>query len=158
MKTLLSAVLILFCFLSSCATTGTNQKLATEEQKIITFSEKISITKDKAFALIMEDLAERYNSANSVIQYQDKEAGTIVGKAMILLERNAYGIEKYLHYTLTIKLQSDKANFKFVAGELEAFGLGKPVKMIITEMGMVIAKMRFQEFKDFVMNKIKSSE
>lgn len=55
-------------------------------QEPLTFSKVIqtdSIGKDALFAVINEWFASTYNSANDVIQMNDKQAGTIVGKGIV---------------------------------------------------------------------------
>ena len=49
-----------------------------------------------------EWFAKRFNSANDVIQMQDKEAGKIIGKGAFRIKKGLYVVGSQVHYTISI--------------------------------------------------------
>ena len=62
-----------------------------------------------------EWFAMRFNSANNVIQMQDKDAGKIIGKGAIEVEKSGYhnGV-----FDFTIKFTSKEGRFKYVITDI----------------------------------------
>ena len=79
-------------------------------------------SKDEIHSIINQWVAENYNSANNVIQMNDKEAGTIIVKGVTdittknligkaILKNNSYVteyVESPIKYTLTINIRDGK--------------------------------------------------
>lgn len=61
-----------------------------EEQKVVFTKviDSISGTTSEIFTKVISYMAMNYNSANDVIQQQDKEAGIVIGKGLFLLTKS----------------------------------------------------------------------
>jgi Domain of unknown function (DUF4468) with TBP-like fold len=98
---------ILFLIIASCSTT---QKIPLEDsyEKII---EVPNLSKDQLYIRANAWFVEAFKSAESVIQFQDKEAGSIMGKYVF---KSSYTSNKY-HYRniISIDVRDNKARIKF---------------------------------------------
>lgn len=92
------AILVLFV---SCATSPTTGPTMTE--RII----EVQKSKSELFVASMDWIAKTFMSAKAVIEYQDKEAGKIVGHGSALV--NYAVIPMNTHFTLTIDTKDNKA-------------------------------------------------
>jgi hypothetical protein len=86
----------------------------------ITFSEVMNVgdtaSKQELYVRAREWFARTYNSSNSVIQYEDKEAGKIIGKAVMQVYHKVFGSNYpsgYIHYTVSIFLKDGRYRFEF---------------------------------------------
>lgn len=73
--------------------------------------EGINATKDEIYSRALAYFATAYKSANDVIQMQDKEAGTIIGKGIFTVSKStAFIVSKYLcDHTLRIDAKDGRA-------------------------------------------------
>lgn len=79
---------------------------------LITYTEivKASGNKDELYSRSKEWFAKTYNSAQRVIQMDDKESGKIVGKAMMQVYDN--GDCGYINYTISISVKDGKYKYE----------------------------------------------
>ena len=104
----ITLILVVICFLGlgSCVTTQT--KLSPEElsiQKII----DNNIAKPELFRLSMEWIAATFVSAKSVIEYQDKDEGIIMGKGFTTLTGPLLDLPVDVYFTIKIEVKDNKS-------------------------------------------------
>lgn len=85
----------------------------------ITYSEVVYVdslaNKQELFSRAREWFAKAYNSANNVIQMEDKENGKIVGKALIQVYHKSLGSNLpvgHINYTISIYLKDGRYKFE----------------------------------------------
>lgn len=84
-----------------------------EEMKHEYVKEYPNITKDQIFDRAMRWITQNFKSGKSVIDYQDKQVGTIIAKG-IIPDVNFGGIgNANLGFTLTIDIKDGKARFDY---------------------------------------------
>ena len=89
-----------------------------ERDGVVIYTEVVEVdgvTKGDLFARGMEWVAKNYVSANHVVQFKDKEAGTIVGKANLRVYiknpiKFNFGVVKY---TVSLYLKDGKYKYEF---------------------------------------------
>jgi hypothetical protein len=105
-------------------------KIATEEEKRHEFvKEYPNLTKDVIFEKILRWIAENFKSPKSVVDYQDKQTGTILAKGIIIRGPIDFGgliNADNFKFTLTVDVREGKARYKFtnilwIASEAEEF-------------------------------------
>jgi Domain of unknown function (DUF4468) with TBP-like fold len=96
---------ILFLIITSCSTT---QKipLADSYEKII---EVPNLSKDEIYIKANAWFVEEFKSAESVIQFQDKEAGKIMGKYTF----KPYKTNYYFRNIISVEIRENKMRVKF---------------------------------------------
>lgn len=94
-------ILGIAALLASCATAPAAGPTATE--RII----EVQKSKSEIFVASMDWIAKTFVSAKAVIEYQDKEAGKIVGHGSALV--NYAVIPADTHFTFTIDIKDSKA-------------------------------------------------
>ena len=119
----ISVFFILLLSFTSCGTMQRTSMPASE--RAYEYIEIHNKSKDYAFSRAMDWIAINYNSANSVIQFQDKENGKIVIQAEINVPIMGSN-QRTAKYTLQIWLKDNKAKIKFTLGELTRGYLGYP--------------------------------
>jgi hypothetical protein len=72
---------------------------------------EVAGTKDELFIKTMKWMTKTFQSAKSVIQYQDKEAGIVTGNGRI--DTNNPVTTVYLDFVLTIEIKDAKARLTF---------------------------------------------
>lgn len=146
-KILFTSAIFFVGLLSGCV--GIPEMTPTQ-QAMPEVSEVIEIpnkTKDQIFESSKIWLAQSFKSANNVIQYADKETGSIVGKGNIqypcdgFLDCSAFGNDK-INFTLKIDTKDNKArvtlsditrtNLTYVQGGLNS-NIGKEVPITIIQ-------------------------
>ncbi|MBL7766983.1 MAG: DUF4468 domain-containing protein [Chitinophagaceae bacterium] len=70
-----------------------------------------SMTKEKIYLNCFEWVSKTYNSANSVIQMNDREAGVLVCKG-VFLDCPFFPNKPDIKYTLTIKVKENKLKYR----------------------------------------------
>ncbi|MEA3312107.1 MAG: DUF4468 domain-containing protein [candidate division WOR-3 bacterium] len=116
--------------MSACATTAPI-KLPPEQRIIQDVIEIEGKSQDELYVSCMKWMAKAFKESKEVIQYQDKEAGTIIGKGYTiatdpLLIRNAklmslgatvlgekIGATPYLRFTITLEAKDGKVRITF---------------------------------------------
>jgi hypothetical protein len=100
-----------------CATPTQTTKFATEQElkheSVVTFP---GITKQVAFDRAMKWIANNFKSAKSVIEYQDKESGSIVGNGTIPAGQLSFLWIKEpvrLTFTMNVDIRDSKMRIKF---------------------------------------------
>ena len=92
-------------------------ELPLENGKII-YTEVVEVeskSKDDLYTSAREWFAKSYNSANNVIQMDDKESGKIVGKALMPVYHKAFGSDYdsgNIHYTISIYLKDGRYKYE----------------------------------------------
>ena len=72
-----------------------------------------NITKDQIFDRTMRWISQNFKSAKSVIDYQEKQAGTIIAKGIIPNINLGGSLNANLGFTLTLDIKDGKARFVF---------------------------------------------
>lgn len=98
----------------ACSNTGPRSSLEAGEGQW-EYIEEHATTKDSAFVKTIEWIAVNYNSANDVIQLQDKEAGKIVVKGAAPFVNVIYN--EHVSYTLAMTIKDQKMKFEFTLGK-----------------------------------------
>ena len=96
-------------FVFSFCSCGVSSKLATEEQMKHEYIYDVTeMNKDLIYDKIMKYIANNFKSAKSVIDYQDKQAGSIVAKG--ILPEVDYGglVNGKLGFTLNVTVKDNK--------------------------------------------------
>jgi hypothetical protein len=94
----------LIIFTLSC----TPPKFATEEEKRHEFIKEFpGKSKDLIFEKTYKWIAENFKSAKAVIDYQDKQAGTIIAKGIIDVSGGNF------KFTLTVDIKEGKARYRY---------------------------------------------
>ncbi len=115
-KLLSITISITLIFLSACAT----QQL-TEEQKTISIVKEAKGSKDELFDATKIWIAETFNSAKAVIEFADKEKGTIIGNgtSKYPCTEMCFGSYKWsLHYSMRVDFKDDRYKVTFTNLEL----------------------------------------
>ena len=99
-------VLMAMLFLGSCATlTGTG--LTPEHARVVEIIDCPDVEQDYLFVLANSWAVDAFVSAESVIEYSDKEAGIIKGKYIISFSEGVYGYN--VRSTITIEVKNGAA-------------------------------------------------
>ena len=72
---------------------------------------EVSASKDEIFIRTMKWMTKTFQSAKSVIQYQDKEAGIVTGNGKI--DMNNPVTKVYMDFVLTIEIKEGKVRLTF---------------------------------------------
>lgn len=106
--------------MSACATTQVVQ--LTPDQVILQEILEVEGAKDDLFTRCMEWMARTFTSSEEVIEYQDKDAGMIIGKGYVvatgkpyrtlltayILTVNSAANEVYLKFTITVEVKENR--------------------------------------------------
>jgi hypothetical protein len=84
------------------------------------------VTKDKAFDKTLKWIALNFRSAKAVIEYQNKDLGTIVGNGLseLFIEGPVHPTRDDILYTMDIEFQEEKARVRFT--NLQTRGINHP--------------------------------
>lgn len=88
-------------------------KDASEEEIIHQFIRNYDVSKEVIYERAHKWIAQNFNSAKSVIDYADKQAGTIVAKGMIPKVDFYYVKNGILKFTLTMDIKEKKARYDY---------------------------------------------
>ena len=101
------------------------------------------LTKDVIFSRTMKWIANNFKSAKQVIEYQDKEAGSIVGNGVtdIKAEGALVGVE--LEFTMNVDIKDYKARCRFINLNILDVINGLPNPMPNTQAWHKGAKLKF---------------
>ena len=105
-------LMTLFALLVSCAGTLTTAPKDIKYQQVI----EVTGGKDTLFTKSLQWLAKTYTDSKEVIEYQDKEAGQIIGRGATQVLYNPTGIAPiYLNirYAITIEVKENRARITF---------------------------------------------
>lgn len=105
----LCLISVIGCLVASCA--GSVEKIAPEQttyQKIY----ETTLTKDKAYDKSLQWIAHTFKSAKAVIEYQDKEAGKIVGNGSTSYSCG-FGCVSPVTFTMAIDIKDRKIRMVF---------------------------------------------
>lgn len=114
MKKILLALCVV-CFTGCSASLTQTKKPTPDVSNIIVINGK---SKNKIFEESKIWIAKSFKSANSVIQYSDKETGSIIGKGTIkypcdgVIDCGAFG-EDIVNFTIKIDVKENKARVVF---------------------------------------------
>lgn len=115
MKKLFALTAIVGLALSGCASTGTTTPVEplTSYQRIV---EIPNVKQDVIYENSRQWVAKNFRSANSVIQYQDKETGSIIGKGHMDLGCKGLAClagTETVNFTLQIDAKDNRARVSF---------------------------------------------
>lgn len=155
---LLLSISIIF---SSCATmmgTQASEEMKTLE-KIIEFE---NLSKDELYIRANEWFVDVFNSAESVIEFQDKEAGKIIGKYTFSYAEGVYTYN--MKQTVSIDIKNEKVRIIFKNPTYQATsGLGEtyhnmPYRELKTLAGVERAREQWEEMALSLEKSIKEAE
>ncbi len=112
MKKLLTAIFFVTLF-SSCGTMMAGETAAPELCRYESIGEIAGLTKDDLYTLVNAWFVETFNSAESVIEYQDKEAGRVMGKYTFSCSDDYY----YYEVKQTISVDVQDGRYRFVIND-----------------------------------------
>ncbi len=87
-----------------------------EGEGVYQFTELNPITKIEAYKSAQIWLAQNAGNYQKVVKLEDEETGTLVLKPLMRVK--VAGIFKWMHYTLTLKVEEEQINFNFVVNEM----------------------------------------
>ena len=114
-------ILFFSIILSGCWVTPQWRQDLPPEEKDIVYIDEHSKSKEDAYIAVNEWLAKNFNSGRDVIQMQDKEAGTIVVKALYsyVQDFGAMGLPINVNYVLSVHIKENKIKVEFTTGRAE---------------------------------------
>lgn len=129
MKAIYFSITFVFLVVTSCSTTS-KIPLADSYERII---EVPSLSKDQIYIRANAWFVENFNSAESVIQFQDKEAGKIMGKY-----RFKHKSGSYYKNIISIDVRDNKARIKFYESRLYSVPLleSKGTYKLVSSFGL----------------------
>jgi len=131
-------------------------------------------TKDQLFEASKVWIAKSFKSANNVIQYQDRDSGTIIGKGNIqfpcegFIDCGAFGKDR-VNFTIQIDTKDGRArvsinditatNLTYVQGGINNIGQDRPI-LIIEHQQRIQAKLKalIQQYKSEVVTQKTTSD
>jgi hypothetical protein len=110
--------MITFLSLSGCYVTPASRDQIPATEKEVVFIDDHDKEKSDAFVRVHEWIAKNFNSANDVIQMQDKEAGTVIVKAIYpyMQDFGAMTLPVNVQYTLSVYVKDKKIKTEFITG------------------------------------------
>jgi hypothetical protein len=110
MKKILLIAFIAFPYLGYCQLLPTLSKISIDSvSALITYksiTKKPKLSEDQLYSRLRAWVATAYNSANDVIQMDDKTSGIMIAKGIFSYPNMRYPI--LIHYTLTISIKPEK--------------------------------------------------
>ncbi len=100
-------IIALIAFIAGCASM---QTISPEMREVVTIEEH-NFSQDEAYERLMRWVAQTYNSANDVVQLDDKEAGTIIVKGAVDVTRSMMMVSYPASYTTTIDVRDQRVRF-----------------------------------------------
>ncbi|MCX6141996.1 MAG: DUF4468 domain-containing protein [Ignavibacteriales bacterium] len=113
MKALIRSLPFLFLlFLAGCA----GSREATKEEMNHEFILSLpGVQKQQAYEMTLKWLANTFRSAKAVVEYQNKENGSIIGNGMSRMKvEAAISIEVEIAFTMNIDIRDEKVRIRFV--------------------------------------------
>jgi len=120
MKTIYFPIILLF--VTSCSSVS-KIPLDNSYEKVI---EVQGVSKDKLYVQVNAWFVEAFNSAESVIEFQDKEEGRVMGKYRFIKSK---GADRY-RTIISVEIKENKARIKFYEPVLEIWSNSKKNKFI----------------------------
>ena len=106
------SILLSVTLIMGCAGTLTTAEKDFEYQQVY----EVSGGKDTLFSKSLQWLAQTYTDSKEVIEYEDKEAGKIIGRGATQVMYNPLGISPIMlniRYSIKIDLKDNKARITF---------------------------------------------
>jgi len=129
-------VVLILVLLAGCMVTRFRPSLDPDEQQV-TYIDEHEKSKNDAFVAAHTWIAKNFNSANDVIQMQDKEAGVLIVKAAFVYSYIAFkdpfittpgsGV---LNYTLSVQVKDQKMKMEFLTGDADSYLLKEELKLV----------------------------
>lgn len=152
MRKIALALSIAALVLIGCETAGSAPAAMTEIVKVLPTGKPAA----EGFDLTMQWMNRYFVSAKNVIQYSDKAAGMVTGKASTVVNKTPFG-EAEVIYTLSIEVKDNKARLTFNAVELISQVYGSkyaPSKMAVNQASFDLftmnAEMLADDYVEFV--------
>lgn len=99
----------LMFFLSGCIS---SQKATIEESTHEFVINCPSLNKDEIYELTQKWLANTFRSAKAVVEYSNKQTGSLIGNGVI--DSPGASMKTQLHFTMNIDIRDEKARVKFI--------------------------------------------
>jgi Domain of unknown function (DUF4468) with TBP-like fold len=121
-----------------------SQQMATKEEMTHEYIiEYPGLTKDVIFTRTLKWIANNFKSAKHVIEYQDKDAGVIVGNGVTDIKAEGALLGVNLEFTINIDIKDYKARYRFI--NLNTLFDGSSNPMPNTQAWHRPAKLKFDE-------------
>lgn len=130
-----STVLVL-AILAGCMTMPKFRHSLDLDEQQATFIDEHDKSKNDAFVAAHAWIAKNFNSANDVIQMQDKDAGMIVVKAAFAFSYTlkdpfvTMPMSGLLNYTLSLQVKDQKMKMEFLTGKADSYLSKDDLKLI----------------------------
>jgi hypothetical protein len=96
-----------------------------KENYLLKYEEVVEVSgqsKDELYDKLRRFIALNYNSANNVIQLDDKESGNIIVKGLLSYDINWRGVSPYSSpHTLDIKVKDERYKYKITCYGMESY-------------------------------------
>jgi len=122
MRVYILSFMILF-LVNSCATTNVSVPLADNYEQII---EVPGASKEELYSRVNSWFVETFNSAESVIEFQDKEIGKVMGKYVWRIKDSFGNIFSYRN-VISVEVKEGRSRIKFYDPSMVKKGHWKPV-------------------------------
>ena len=120
--------------------------------------DSIDKSKDVLFGMSKEWFVNTFNSGKAVIELEDKEHGTIIGKGIYQKDVTKYNLTIYYHYTVKVETKDNKARFTIYDIYTKGSGLNGVEKAAEYWFGPLCKKCKQEAFDIHQSNIIQLSE
>ncbi|MGA9363065.1 MAG: DUF4468 domain-containing protein [Bacteroidota bacterium] len=140
-------------FLLGCMSNkeATNEEMSHEF--IVAFP---GLQKQKIFDGTLKWIANTFRSAKAVIEYQDKESGSVIGNGIISMKPEGSAFSGDVSFTMNVDSKDEKARIRFI-NLMYKYPIGEPETMPNTQAFHIPAQKKFAELveslKAFIMKK-----
>ena len=148
-------VVIMFLSINGCYVAPAFRDQIPPAEKEVVFIDDHAKEKADAFVRVHEWIAKNYNSANDVIQMQDKEAGTIIVKAIYpyMQDFGAMTVPVNVQYTVSVYVKDKKIKTEFNTG----FVSDRAYNKYIPEANMPALLQYYKKIHNDLLNSLNSS-
>jgi len=126
MKNIITAIILLFSLSITAQEKPYEKELPVNDSGLIDFTEVVKVDGASSFELYSrarEWFVTTFNSAEAVLQMDDKESGKLIGKAFsdIVTPAGFTPITDKLHYTLSIYLKDGRYKYSITSLQIQQY-------------------------------------
>lgn len=158
----MKSIIIILCF-AIIPGTSTGQEIIKAEfndfgKIVFQRVDSIDKSKDLLFSMSKEWFVNTFKSGKAVIELEDKESGTMIGKGIYQDDVTKYDIPIYYHYTVKVETKENKVRFTIYDIYTKGSGLNGIEKPAEFWFGPLCKKCKQDIFDQHQSNIIKLSE